>query len=344
MELKNVYVLFIGIVIMALLTGLSLKKTTGKKNQYKGGKKIADNLYIQDDPYFKKKTARYKTYNIIIKTACMLSIGICFFMLSRPVKKSMEESSKYSRDIVLCIDISTSVDQLNENLVDELKSTVKKLKGERFSIVIFNTTAVTLTPLTTDYEYVAEQLDMIKECLETRNNKNINSDDDDFYKELYMDQYISEGTLVGADERGSSLIGDGLAAAAYEFNEKDKDRTKLIIFTSDNDLQGNPIFTLDEAAALCKKNNIAVFGIGTREMDEEYMENMKSAVINTGGKFYLEEQSGTFEQIVKNIEKTSKSLIKEKTEIRETEMVQVPFIILLITVSLMIVFVKIAKR
>ncbi|MFR5029176.1 MAG: hypothetical protein ACLTDF_10800 [Coprococcus sp.] len=38
------------------------------------------------------------------------------------------------------------------------KKTVDELQGERFGIVIFNTSPVLLTPLTDDYEYVKDHL------------------------------------------------------------------------------------------------------------------------------------------------------------------------------------------
>ncbi len=45
------------------------------------------------------------------------------------------------------------------------------------------------------------------------------------------------------------MIGDGLAAAgAIDFSDADKERTKVVIFSTDNDIQGTPVATLDEAA------------------------------------------------------------------------------------------------
>lgn len=250
MELRNFYVIFIGVAVLILLTAFLFIKTK-RKNEYKGGKKVADNDYIQNDPYFKKKVIKYRIYTVILVAACFLGIAVCFAMLTRPYKRESAEKEKYNRDIVLCIDISSSVDYLNMHLVEELKSTVGKLKGERFGIVIFNTTPVTITPLTTDYEYITEQLDLIGKCLVERNKT---------------------------------------------------------------------------------------------DWDDEDMDEMRAAVKKTGGEFYLEEESGTFGQIVKNIEKTSKSLLKEKTEIREVELVGVPFVVLLLSVSVMTIFVKITKR
>lgn len=44
---------------------------------------------------------------------------------------------------------------------------------------VFNTSPVLLTPLTDDYEYVKDQLDLIAQCLKSRNEVNL---DDAFHR------------------------------------------------------------------------------------------------------------------------------------------------------------------
>lgn len=343
MELRNFYVIILGVIsVLGLIVLCFVNFKYGK--EYKGGKKIADNSYIEDDAYFKKKLRRYKIYKILTTVFCIFAVAVCFFMMAGPYKIKEEDKNVYNRDIVLCLDVSSSVDEVNMSLVSQLKETVSNLKGERFGIVIFNTSPVTLIPLTSDYEFVIKQLDLIESSLESRST--IEVYDDNFYERMYMQDYIMEGTITDSDERGSSMIGDGLAASTYVFeeDEEDEERTKIIIFSTDNDLAGEPIFTLDEAAGICKDKNITVFGIGTEWMNRDDMSEMQAAMTKTGGKFYLEEEAGSFEKIVNDIEKTSKSLMKDETEIKKIELVQVPFIILLVSVSVMLILLKVTKR
>lgn len=341
MELKNQFVLYIGIAVFVLLFILLFIKMNKKEN-YKGGKKVANTLYTKDDPYFKKKMLTYRILSGLLIAACVMGVGVSLFMLARPYKTKMVDKEKYSRDIILCIDVSTSVDYLNKNLVEELKETVNNLKGERFGIVIFNASPVLISPLTDDYEFIIEQLDLIEKSLDMRIEFSESGDLPDNW--LYLDEYISGGTLVGAEERGSSLIGDGLAASVYDFSDLEEERTRIIIFATDNDIQGTPIVTLDEAADICKENNVTVFGVGTKEMTDANKQSMQDAVVKTGGVFYLEEESGTFGQIVSEIEKKSKNLVKGSAEIQEIEIVELPFILLLLSVMTMIVLTKIMKR
>lgn len=78
--------------------------------------------------------------------------------------------------------------------------------------------------------------------------------------------------------------------------------------------------SLMDAAKLCKRNHATVYGIGTKEMCSEDREDMKSAVELTGGKFYLEEESGSFSDIVANISKQSQNLVKGSKKYKKADM------------------------
>lgn len=329
MAIKYHIVLYAGLAIalfMLVFVFVKYKKT----KKYAGGKKIAGLICQEDEAYFRKRKILYKTGLTATLICCVLVVVSAFLLMAKPYTSRRMQDEKYCRDIILCIDISTSVDYLNENLLDKLKKTVDELQGERFGIVIFNTSPVLLTPLTDDYEYVKDQLDLIAQCLKSRNEVNLDdafSSGDDW---IYYQAYISSGTLIGNEQRGSSLIGDGLAAAAIDFSDADKERTKVVIFSTDNDIQGTPVATLDEAADICVSNNVTVYGVGTKEMTPENKESMKNAVEKTGGKFYLEEESGSFGEIVSSIEKLSKNLVKVRMVDVETPELLYPFVLMLV--------------
>lgn len=329
MAIKYHIVLYAGLAIalfMLVFVFVKYKKT----KKYAGGKKIAGLICQEDEAYFRKRKILYKTGLTATLICCVLVVVSAFLLMAKPYTSRRMQDEKYCRDIILCIDISTSVDYLNENLLDKLKKTVDELQGERFGIVIFNTSPVLLTPLTDDYEYVKDQLDLIAQCLKSRNEVNLDDAFSSGYDWIYYQAYISSGTLIGNEQRGSSLIGDGLAAAAIDFSDADKERTKVVIFSADNDIQGTPVATLDEAADICVSNNVTVYGVGTKEMTPENKESMKNAVEKTGGKFYLEEESGSFGEIVSSIEKLSKNLVKVRMVDVETPELLYPFVLMLV--------------
>lgn len=329
MAIKYHIVLYAGLAIalfMLVFVFVKYKKT----KEYAGGKKIAGLICQGDEAYFRKRKILYKTGLTATLICCVLVVVSAFLLMAKPYTSRRMQDEKYCRDIILCIDISTSVDYLNENLLDKLKKTVDELQGERFGIVIFNTSPVLLTPLTDDYEYVKDQLDLIAQCLKSRNEVNLDDAFSSGYDWIYYQAYISSGTLIGNEQRGSSLIGDGLAAAAIDFSDADKERTKVVIFSTDNDIQGTPVATLDEATDICVSNNVTVYGVGTKEMTPENKESMKNAVEKTGGKFYLEEESGSFGEIVSSIEKLSKNLVKVRMVDVETPELLYPFVLMLV--------------
>lgn len=327
--------IYIGIAVLVILFFINRKKE--KKVNFEQGKKVAGLDYIQEDAYFKKKMRQYKIARWAIEIVYMITIMIAFILMARPYKTVIKEEEKYSRDILLCMDISTSVDKLNESLVKELQETVRSLKGERFGISIFNASSVLLTPLTEDYEHVTNILGELGLCLKENNYEEIK----DNYS--YYSNYTMSGTLVGVDERGSSLIGDGLASCVLNFPKLNEKRTRIVIFSTDNDPQGTEIVNIVEAADICKKHNVVVFGIGTKEMFPEKMAEMKKAVEKTGGKFYLEEEAGTMKQIVKAIDKEAKILVKGKQEIQKIEQLEIPFAMLSISVLLLMLFLFLYK-
>lgn len=344
MELKYAFIIPVGALVLILLLFLRPKK----KDSYAGGLKIWNLSHLEQEPYFKKKMATYRFLRTSLIICCIVALVSTFILVAQPYKKQTVEKELYSRDIILCLDISYSVDALNLELVENLKDTVSQLQGERFGIVIFNSSAVLLSPLTNDYDYIIETLDQLKESISyrysaTENDTDTDSNtlDDDW---MYLNNYIIEGTLVGSEDRGSSLIGDGLATSVYDFSDLEEDRARIIIFSTDNDLQGTPIVTLGQAASLCKENNITVYGIGTSEMLDKDKETMKAAMIKTGGKFYLQEESGTVSDIVENIEKEGKSLVKGKKEIQEIPMVEAPAILLFSSVFVMFLCLKGLRR
>lgn len=344
MELKYTFMIPVGTIVLLVLFLLRQKK----KNGYAGGTKIWNLSLLEQEPYFKKKVAIYRMLRTLAALSCIVAIAATFILAAQPYKKVTTKKETYNRDILLCLDISYSVDALNLELVDTLKDTVNQMKGERFGIVIFNSSAVLLSPLTDDYNYILETLEQLKASLlyHTSVSKNDYSIDNTLQWDnwLYLNDYIIEGTLVGNEERGSSLIGDGLATSVYDFPDLEEDRTRIVIFSTDNELEGTPLVTLDQAATLCKDKHVIVYGIGTSKMLAKNKMEMEAAMTKTGGKFYLQEESGTVSDIVENIEKEGKSLVKGTKEVQEIPLVKIPALLLFSSVFLMSICMKGLRR
>lgn len=336
MELKYTVALYACAAIALAFIIVSFVRFRRRK-KFKGGTKAAEADYIKEIPYFRRKMRIYKVLKFILSTVIIANLLISGFLMAMPYKTEVNEIKNMNRDIILCMDISTTVDHLNFELVGKLKEVVENLNGERFGIVIFNTSPLYLCPLTTDYEQVINELDIIEEALDLRYDY-YNGSGSYSNRLVELDEYISAGTLVGNEERGSSIIGDGLAAAALDFTniEEDPDRSRIIIFSTDNDLQGDEIITLPEAGQLCADRGITVYGIGTEQMYPSDKAMMRDAVEMTGGEFYYGEDSRVVSNIIDNIQEHVASLDTIEYEISETVTPEIPFIILLISMACMI--------
>lgn len=341
MEIKNQFVIYIGIGVCVVLVALLFFKSH-KERDFKKGRKVVGSALTDEDPVFRKKLLLYRILSALTMVSLMIAIIWSVILMARPYRVELVNQTQYNRDIILCMDVSSSVDEVNTKLTKQLSGLVKTLSGERFGIVIFNTSPVLLVPLTDDYKYVSDQLDYISDCVDSRIKYLLFSSLSD--EALYKMEFIEAGTLVGADERGSSLIGDGLAAAAYNFTKDDPTRTKLIIFVTDNDLAGEPHVSVAEAAAICKKKGIKVYGIGTDIMTDANHSELENAVLSTGGKFYIGENKSSIANIVEDIEKESKSIIKADPLIKENYVVAAPFIFFLLAVASSIILTKITGR
>lgn len=297
MELVFPRAIYVGIPVALALLLIGLKR----KDKFRKGKKIANTGFIEETKLYKKLMRNYKVFSFLALTCLWLSIVICVVMFARPAEVEIIAPEVNNRDIFICMDISDSVDELNLDICVELKEVVKELNGERFGISIFNGRSVLLVPLTTDYDYVLDTMDHLEEAFKfsLENEGSIMSG-----SELYHYKY--EGTLC---DYGSSFIGDGLASCLYSFPdlEEDPNRSRLIIFTTDNELNGTPLVTVEEAAALCKKNDVKVFAVTPTDIVDR--EVFKNAMNSTGGGFYEASSDAVFDELIEDIRLTKTSVM-----------------------------------
>ena len=345
MELKYPIALYIcvGIAIAMVVVTFITPKI---KRKYKGGKKTYLPEYLKKEALYKSRLAWYNVLKYVLIFLIIADIILSGFLMARPYKTETKQLANYNRDIILCLDISSSVDNLNATLIDKLKDVVQELNGERFGIVIFNTSPVLLCPLTNDYQYVLRVLDNVKEGLQLRldymNGRFlVNSRYEEFQA------YLENGTLVGWPDRGSSVIGEGLAGAVLDFYDaEDKpDRTRIVIFTSDNDnaVIGDEIITLPEAGELAKEKGVTVYGVGTEIMTASDRQMMKETVEATGGQFWYGEDDAVVGDIVNNLKKEMATLDDTQYEIVENEIPETPLKILLLSLALTLLLAFILK-
>ena len=293
------------------------------KRKFRNGILISNTKYAKKSSYYQfllKKYHFYMLFVIIVLSGALISTS---FLGARIQSVKDNSETDYNRDIVLCLDVSSSMNQLNMSLVNQLRDVVKELKGDRFGISIFNASSITLVPLTKDYKYVDKILDTVSRSF----NAQINGDSK---TDRYIYNYVYRGTTEG--DRGFSLIPDGLMSCGLSFREEDKDRTRVIILSTDNALAGTAVFTLDEVAHYLKDNNIILYGIGPQIMSGKNLLEYKDAVKVTHGK-YFDAGASEMDSIVGEIDHLSKSAMEINQSNYRVDRPTSVFIILLLFIT-----------
>lgn len=339
------------VIIICLILGVALYFTNFKnKIKYTNGKRVANTKYIKETEYYKAKIKEYNILSKIIKGLSVICIIMASILVARPVTIQTRSEEKYNRDILLGLDISTSECEVNLELVKKFKKIIPSIEGDRIGIVLYNTAPIVYCPLTDDYDYINECLNIIEEQLKivTENNGEVPSS---AFEEEGVDTFTFwyGGTVANSDKRGSSLVGDGLAGTIFSFPnlKTDKNRTRIIIFATDNAVDGKETITLEEACTLCKKYNINLYAYcPTVEMNEytsrEKIASYKKAVEEKAdGKFYTGDLDKMSSSIVNEIKQTKISLLKAS---KKTFVTDHPEIFLINITILFFILIIVEKR
>lgn len=127
----------------------------------------------------------------------------------------------------------------------------------------------------------------------------------------------------------------------------DKDRTRIIIFATDNDVSGKEAVSLEEACILCKQYDVNLYAYcPSVEMNEntstQKINSYKNAVEQSaGGKFYTGDLDKMTSSIVKEIKETKTSLLKTS---KKTHVKDYPEIFLISTIIIFIILIIVEKR
>ena len=313
-----------------------------KKDSYKTGSKIANTKFVKKSSYYKQLVLKYKVFGIVIIVTISLVLVVCSVLSARLQSVSSEDKKIYNRDIILCMDASGSMIDTNLQLVDNIKTLVNGLHGDRFGIIVFNSVAVTLSPLTTDHNYINRLLDKAKKSLTLQ--KRVDNGELIYTKEdVYLLQwfYLAAQTDVG---KGYSLIPNNLYSCGRYFNDKDKDRTRLVILSTDNELgdYAQPEFTLEVAASYLREHNIKLYGIDNKNNSKPQNSlEYKNAVEKAGGKYY--DVNSGIEEIIKDIDSLTRTEMVTTNREYKHDNPNTIFIILLFAVVLLFVLSKLVN-
>ncbi|MGO4598771.1 VWA domain-containing protein [Terrabacter sp. 2RAF25] len=289
LDLKYPAVLFLG-VLLALAVAFLVHRRISRRSA-RAAAAVANSTGLTQLPEYRRALRLHRIRMAVLALSAVLLGGAALVGAARPLDTTVDKPQTRSRDIMLCLDISGSMAAYDATLVATFKTLVKSFQGERIGLVIFNSSAATVFPLTDDYDFINDELDTATKAL---------SGDPE------LDSFFA-GTFNG---RGTSLIGDGLATCVSSFDKVDLQRARSVVFATDNHLAGRPIIDVDEAGELAKAKGVRVYGLNPEEdgPDDEAVQ-MRQVVTGTGGQYYAMNDQSAIKGIVDSVQAQEATLI-----------------------------------
>lgn len=294
MELSGLDLKWPGVLGLGTLLALGLAYAVYRlmsRRQARGSAAVANSTALTELPEFRRALRRHRIRMAVLAASATLLGGAALVGAARPLDTTVDKPQTRSRDIMLCLDISGSMGAYDATLVSTFKTLVKSFEGERIGLVIFNSSAATVFPLTDDYDFINDELDSAGRALTG----------DPAYDSFFA------GTFNG---RGTSLIGDGLATCVSSFDKVDLQRARSVVFATDNHLAGRPIIDLGEAAGLARTKGVRVYGLNPEEdgPDQEATD-LRAVVSSTGGRYFAMSDQSAIKGIVDSVDAQEATLI-----------------------------------
>ena len=203
-----------------------------------------------------------RTWVAVVGIAAVL-LG-ALLLTGRLARPAPTDATSSNRDILLCLDASSSMWESDAKVVGAYSALVGDLPGDRVGMVIWSGAAVTVFPLSDDYGYVRDELARASHAFAVR--------DLDYLAGIQPDS-----------RDASSQIGDGLVSCLDRFDDPGGPRSRVVVLASDNDIRGRPIFTLQQAATRASAKGVVVECLAPPTAQPDELDALRVACTATHG-------------------------------------------------------------
>ena len=131
MDIMYKWVIVLGILLIAGISFLLLKYNQKRMNEFSGGLRAANTQRIRSSELYTELFKQYRIVRTILIAGLILCMLTSVVLISRPYKTKDVVNGVKKRDIILCLDVSYSLYDLNSELTEYLKGVVKGLEGDR---------------------------------------------------------------------------------------------------------------------------------------------------------------------------------------------------------------------
>lgn len=171
----------------------------------------------------------------------LLLVTVLVVLAARPQESIQKVDYENSRDIVLCLDASYSMEEFIPGALNAMNDIVKQNPTDRYALVMFQNVAYAALPLTSDVAAINLKLQQLNG--------------------YYGQDKISPVTGIGYDsntiDEGGTDIAAGLAGCVRRFNDLEHQRSRHIIMLSD--MRHNTKTNVTSVAELLPKYGIKLY-------------------------------------------------------------------------------------
>lgn len=275
--MRNSWVLLAALFGLIATIAIALLRHRRRKTNYstKGFSIIANTSRTRELPEYKAAERRYTLLLIAAAFLFMTVFASISTVASRPVSVSVSKPEYENRDIMLCLDVSGSMNQYVQELLEYFSELIDGFKGQRVGMTIFDGVYLTIAPLSDDYDALSDLMEDL------------------------VDNTIDYQMALWNSSAGTSAIGPGLVGCIEGFDKLDEEkRSRAIILATDNFAQSNQIVTLRQAGSYAKRFDIAVYGLSTADSrseaeinssngyEPESFKEFREVALDTGGAYY----------------------------------------------------------
>lgn len=303
------YPLLLSVGLVAAVVGSYAVYRALARRAARASAAVANSTALTELPEFRQALRVHRVRMAVLAASGALLAGAALVGAARPLDESVDKPQTRNRDIMLCLDISGSMATYDAALVGTFRTLVDRFEGERIGMVIFNSSAATVFPLTDDYDFINGELDTAQRALAG---------------DATLESFFA-GTFNG---RGTSLIGDGLATCVAGFDRVDTRRARSVVLATDNHLAGRPIVDLDEAGELAKAKQVRVYGLNP-EQDGPDLEaaELRAVVRGTAGAYYAMDDTEAVKGIVDAVQAQEATLIDSASRALYTDNPTTPIVL-----------------
>ena len=267
------------------------------------GLAVAHSARLTALPRYQVLARRHRHLLVAMSGASLVLVVAVTMLAARPVRSQRAVPEVTSRDIMLCLDVSGSMVEYNRSVLEQFGRLLEDFDGERVGLTIFNASAVTVFPLTTDYRFITDEFAKFRATFEARG----------------IDTLV--GTLEGD---GSSLVPDGIASCGLSFPDRDEDRSRSVVVATDNQVEGVTLTQMPEVTGLMQDRGIRVYAIyplftfESRERPETV--EIRDLANDSGGAFFGIDNTQATQWIVERIDRSEATRLEtEATLVRFAE-------------------------